>query len=186
MEQNKLKSVGFLGGAYAVAIALLFLLVLRSIAVQISPEPTILDEPYPDVSTEEKCNKEGGRWMIAPVQKYETFERQSPAVVNEKIQALCQGPLRFERERQAQEQKSMQMSIFVFVIGGAIAVLASQFVKSIKVLAAGFVLGGIVSFFFAGVQLWSMSAALGRLVTIIVLFIVVSVIGYFAFRDKPQ
>jgi hypothetical protein len=173
---------GFLGGAYAVAVGLLFLLMLRSIATQISPPPSPITEPYPEVSTEKSCTAAGGRWVLVP---QDVAGKSAASVVpGEKIQPYCQGPLAFERARDIQSEKSTQVSLFVFAIGGALAVAASAFIRQIKVLPIGLVLGGIVSFFIAITQLWMLSAEVMRLVTVIVLFALVLAAGWYGFKEK--
>ena len=62
----------FISSAYSVALALLFVLLLRSIAVQITPSPPPQTEPYPDTSTKELCEAAGGRWLQSAQElKYE-------------------------------------------------------------------------------------------------------------------
>ncbi|MDO8512595.1 MAG: hypothetical protein Q7S57_04935 [bacterium] len=175
---------GFLGGAYAVAVGLLFLLVLRSIATQIAPPPSPVNEPYPDISTQEKCSVAGGRWVT--VSQDVGGKNAMPVAPNEKPQPYCQGPLSFERARDIQSEKSTQVSLFVFAIGGALAVASSAFMRQIRVLPVGLVLGGIVSFFISITQLWMLSAELMRLVTVIALFVLVLVAGWYGFREKEK
>lgn len=182
MENTKKWSGGFFGAAYAVAVGLLFLLVLRSIATQISPPPLPITEPYPDISSQEKCTEAGGRWQT--VQQGYNEKGVPPAVTSEKLQPYCQGPLAFERQRDIQSEKSTQVSLFVFAIGGALAVAASALIRHVRVLPVGMILGGIVSFFISITQLWSLSAALTRLVTIIILFVVVLIAGWYGFKEK--
>ncbi len=45
--------INLISGLFAIALALLFVIVLRGIAVQITPPPEPRNEPYPDVSTKE-------------------------------------------------------------------------------------------------------------------------------------
>jgi len=175
---------GFLGGAYAVAVGLLFLLVLRSIATQISPPPSPRSEPYPDISTQENCATAGGRWVT--VSQEIGGKSVVPVAPDEKPQPHCQGPLAFERAREIQSEKSTQVSLFVFAIGGALAVATSAFMRQIKVLPVGLVLGGIVAFFISITQLWMLSAELTRLVTVIVLFLLVLGAGWYGFREKEE
>jgi len=184
MENIKKWGSGFLGGAYAVAVGLLFLLMLRSIATQIAPPPSPVTEPYPDISSQDKCTEAGGRWQTVQQGSFE--KGPAPVAINEKPQPYCQGPLAFERQRDIQSDKSTQVSLFVFAIGGALAVAASALLRHIKVIPAGLILGGIVSFFISITQLWSLSAALMRLVTIIVLFTVVLAAGWYGFREKEN
>lgn len=187
MDTNIKKiGVGFLGGAYAVAVGLLFLLMLRSIATQIAPPPSPVNEPYPDINTQEKCTAAGGRWLTV---QQDIAGGKGPVPVmapNEKPRPYCQGPLSFEREREAKSDKSTQVSLFVFAIGGALAVAASAFMRQIKVLPIGLVLGGIISFFISITQLWMLSAELMRLVTVIALFVIVLLAGWYGFREKEK
>lgn len=189
MEYNAVKKVssGFIGAAYSVAVALLFFLLLRTIAVQITPPPPLETSPYPDVSTEELCKSEGGRW----VKNNTAYPGEKPAPVLEDgrkltVEPYCQGPLRFELERRAQEDKSRQTSLFVFAIGGSLAVAASALLRHMRVLPIGLILGGIVAFITAGVNLWQLSAAFVRLVTMVVLFALVLAAGWYAFREKEN
>lgn len=178
----------FLSGAYSVALALLFILLLRSIAVQITPPPLPFNEPYPNVSSPDQCEAEGGRWIEA-TRDGSAPGRPVPATIEEETAiepGFCQGPLRFERERQLQEEKSRQTSLFVFAIGGTLAVAASVLVRTVRVLPAGFVLGGIMAFFVAGTHLWLLVPGLGRLITIAVLFVFLLGIGWYAFRGADQ
>lgn len=177
---------GFIRGAYSVALAFLFVLLLRSIAVQITPEPKATEGPYPDVSTPELCEKAGGRWIKNT--QVLRGERGAPIPIKgtENESSICQGPLKFEQERSAQREKSRQTSLFVFLIGGAIAVASSAFLNKSKVLAGGFILGGIFSFFVAATQLWMLAPGLGRVITIGVLFLVLIGVGLYVFRDKDK
>jgi hypothetical protein len=188
MNQNKSKSItgGFIRGAYSVALAFLLVLLLRSIAVQITPEPKAMEGPYPDVSTPELCEEAGGRWVKnTQVLRGEQGEA-IPIKDLDGESSICQGPLKFEQERHAQTEASRQTSLFVFLIGGAIAVASSAFLNKSKVLAGGFILGGIFSFFVAATQLWMLTPGLGRVITIGVLFLVLAGVGLYVFRDKDE
>ncbi|MEX2054612.1 MAG: hypothetical protein WD972_00380 [Candidatus Andersenbacteria bacterium] len=178
--------MNFVGSAYAVAIALLFLFLLQTIAVQITPPPAIMTEPYPDTSTPELCSEAGGTWFRNTGNK--NIGRPVPAPVTDQqlVEGYCQGPLAFEREREIQADKSRQTSLFVFAIGGAIAVAASVLIQQVKVIPAGFVLGGIFAFFVAGTQLWQLVPGIGRLITIAVLFLFLLGIGWYVFHEKKQ
>lgn len=174
----------FVTGTFAVALALLFVLVLRSIAVQITPPPKPLTEPYPDTSTQELCEAAGGRWIetaamkdkLQPVPRDSTVDRAP----------YCQGPLRFEREREQQAEASQQTSLFVFAIGGALAVTSSLLVKQLKPVSPGLMLGGIVSFFIAGIHIWMLTPGVGRLTTIIAIFIILLGVGLYALRERGE
>jgi len=172
--------INLIGGLFGIALALLFVLVLRSIAVQITPPPEQLTEPYPDVSTQELCQQEGGRWITV------SKSQEKPVAVSQGIQPqpYCQGPLTSERERTVQEEDSRQTSLFVFAIGGAIAVVSGLLIRTRRSVAPGLLLGGIVSFFIAGVHIWTMSAGLGRLITTIVIFIILLGAGLTIFREQ--
>ncbi len=170
--------------AFAIALALLFVLVLRSIAVQIVPPPKPIAEPYPDVSTREKCDTAGGRWVEQPVRE-QVSAPQTPVLGGEKFQPTCQGPLAFEREREAQTEQSQQVSLFVFAIGGGLAVASSILLLALRPVAPGLMLGGIASFFIAGIHIWMLAPGLGRLITIVVIFLVLVGTGMFALRERP-
>lgn len=169
----------FISGAFAVALALLMVLVLRSISVQITPPPGPITEIYPDTSTKELCQKAGGRWIPDSVGR---SVENGPAAKG----PYCQGPLAFERERQAQEERSQQTSLFVFAVGGAIAAALSLLAKILKPIAPGLMIGAIVSFFIAGTQIWMMSPGLGRLITIVVIFLILAGIGVYMFGENQH
>lgn len=171
----------FMSGAFGAALALLLVLVLRSIAVQITPPPEPMREPYPDVSTPQQCEAAGGTWIDNP-----PIDSTVPRAVtpDEKLTGFCQGPLAFERTRLQQEEDSRETSLFVFAIGGTIAVAVGLFLRTIRGVAPGLVLGGIVSFFIATVHVWQMAPGMGRLLTIIALFIILTGIGVYIFREK--
>ena len=173
--------VNFVRGAFSVALALLMVLLLRGIAVQITPPPGPETEPYPDVTTQENCDAEGGRWIDQPQQ---LGDGTRPVPVNEKLQPYCQGPLRFERERHQQDEASRQTSLFVFALGGALATVAGLLVAQLKPVTPGLLIGGIVSFFIAGIHIWTLAPGLGRLITIVVIFLVLLGAGVYAFRDN--
>lgn len=176
-------TLNFVSGAFAIALALLFVLVLRSIAVQIAPPPEPLNEAYPDVSTQERCEEAGGRWVLQPakVSPYEAAPVTSP--VEEKQQPYCQGPLAFERERTAQDEHSRQISLFVFSLGGALAVAVSLLIAIVRPVAPGLMIGGIIAFVIAGIHIWTLAPGIGRLITIIVIFLILTGIGLYVFRD---
>lgn len=184
---NKFKGAGtsFIRGAYAVAVASLFILMLRTIAVQITPPPQPLDEPYPNVNTPQACEAEGGTW-VEDVRS--GSERPVPVKLEgqEDIVGYCQGPLAFERVRRLQEEESQQTSLFVFAVGGALAVAAGALLVGVNVLPAGFLLGGIVAFFVAGVQLWQLVPGIGRTITMIVLFLLLLGVGWYVFREDAE
>jgi hypothetical protein len=169
-----------IGGLFAIALALLFVLVLRSVAVQITPPPQYLEEPYPDVGTPERCEAEGGRWITQP---QEQFAAMPPG---ERFLAYCQGPLKFERERMMQEERSRQTSLFVFAVGGALAVVVGLLIRTRQAVAPGLLLAGIASFFIAGVHVWQMSAGLARLITIVLIFLILLGVGLYVFRERPE
>ncbi|MGH7929683.1 MAG: hypothetical protein ACREQV_18020 [Candidatus Binatia bacterium] len=173
-------TINFVTGAFAVALALLYVLVLRSIAVQIVSPPEALMEPYPDTSTEELCQAAGGRWVTRGAAP----GGHESAPVDEDSPPYCQGPLAFEREREAQAEKSRQISLFVFAIGGGVAVAASLMVSLLRPVAPGLMLGGIAAFFIAGVHIWTLAPGLGRLVTIVVIFVALVSIGLYALREE--
>ncbi len=176
------KRVGanFVRGAFSVALALLMVLLLRGVAVQITPPPSPQTEPYPAVNTQELCEAEGGRWITQPEQ---AVDGPRAVPIGEKLQPYCNGPLRFERERQQQDDASRQTSLFVFALGGALAVVAGLLVHQLKPVTPGLLIGGIVSFFIAGVHIWTLAPGLGRLVTIVVIFLALLGAGVYAFRD---
>ncbi len=185
--QESVKRVGlsFINGAFAVALALLFVLLLRTIAIQIAAPAKPADSPYPDTSTEEKCKNAGGAWV--PVQ--EAKGGYAAPVAEDRTTApqyFCQGPLAFERERDLKDEKSRQATLFVFAVGGAIAAGFGLFLKKVKALAPGMLLGSIVSFFVAVVSVWQMAPGLGQLAVIAVLFVALAVFAYVIFREKPQ
>lgn len=172
-------SLNLIGGLFALALAFLLVLVLRSIAVQVTPPPSPLTEAYPDISTQDKCEDAGGRWITQPE---EAAVRAQP--VAEKIQPYCQGPLTFERERTAQDEKSRETSLFVFALGGGIAVAAGILLNATRAVASGLLIGGIVSFFIATIHVWVLAPGLGRLITILVIFAALLGLGLHIFRDK--
>ncbi|MDP3997741.1 MAG: hypothetical protein U1C49_02710 [Candidatus Andersenbacteria bacterium] len=175
-------TINFVTGAFAIALALLYVLVLRSIAIQITPPPQPLLEAYPDTSTRESCQAAGGRWVPETSAKNapQRLDENSPAVPS----AYCQGPLTIDRQREAQTESSRQTTLFVFAIGGALAVTASLLLKQLKPVAPGLMIGGIVAFFVAGTQIWMMSPGWGRLVTIIAIFVILIGVGLYAFREQ--
>ena len=177
--------MGFISSAYSVALAMLFVLLLRSIAVQITPPPENQVGPYPAVNTVEACEEAGGRWL----ENAKVVDRERPVAVplgESSVTGYCQGPLKFERERDQLADDSRQTSLFVFLIGGAIAVAGGALLKKGRVLATGLMIGGIFSFFVAGTQLWVLVPGIGRLITIIVLFVVLMGIGWYIFRDEEE
>jgi hypothetical protein len=179
-------TLNFITITFAIALALLYVLVLRSIAVQITPPPGVLTEPYPDVSTQELCEEAGGRWVEQPVTSDTTPRAVEPSTG--KVIPTCQGPLRIDREREQQQEDSQQTMLFVFAIGGAVVVAASLMVDMLKPVAPGLMLGGIVSFFNAGIQIWVLAPGWGRLVTIVAIFLILVGIGLYTLRreeDKP-
>ncbi len=175
--------MNFVSGAFAVALALLYVLVLRSVAVQITPPPESLLEAYPDVSTQELCEMEGGRW-VESANEVKNGAPVRPVSVAGEVQPYCQGPLAFERERDAQREASQQTSLFVFVLGGAMAVSGSLLVLQLKPVAPGLMIGGIVSFFIAGIHVWTLAPGIGRLITIVVVFIVLIAVGMRVFKER--
>jgi hypothetical protein len=175
-------SLTFVSGAFAVALALLYVLVLRSIAVQITPPPEPASEPYPDVSTEELCTVAGGRWVLRGGEA----AGRAPAPPVDNVQPYCQGPLAFERAREMQTENSRQTSLFVFVLGGALAVAGSLLIPPLKPVAPGLMIGGIVAFFIAGVHVWMLSPGIGRLATIVVVFVLLTGIGIYVFREHEE
>lgn len=178
--------MAFIVIAYSVALAFLFVLLLRSIAVQISPPPPPQNEPYPDTSTKELCEEAGGRWLENSQElQSERAESDSPQPASRPI-SKCQGPLKFERDMRIQQDDNQQTSLFVFLIGGTIAVAGSAFLRKSRVLSLGLMLGGIFSFFVAGTQLWMLAPGLGRVITIAILFLVLTGIGVYVFRDSDQ
>ncbi len=177
--------LNFVTVTFAVALALLYVLVLRSVAVQISPPPPAMTGPGPDISTQAKCEAEGGRWIESVEVTSERVTKPVPAPVPGFTPAYCQGPLRYELEREAQDEASRQTSLFVFAIGGALAVAGSLLIKQLKPVAPGLMLGGIASFFISGIQVWMLTPGIGRLVTIVVVFVVLIGVGLYAFRDLP-
>lgn len=190
MEPDKKKitkrwALTFVSGAFAVALALLYVLVLRSLAAQISPPPGPLMEAYPDISTQALCDKEGGRWIESSQEVTSGSPRAVP--VDEKsFQSYCQGPLAFERARDAQSEKNSQTSLFVFMIGGALAVVLSLLVDKIKPIAPGLMIGGIAAFLFAAGYVWTLAPGIGKLVTVVVAFGVLVGVGLYVFREHDK
>ena len=168
-------SVTFLSGSFAVALALLYVLVLRSIAVQIAPVPKPITEPYPDTSTQELCEAAGGRWVEAPSSN--AAPKVRPIESAGKVAPGCQGPLAFERERDAQYDRNRQISLFVFAIGGGVAIAAALLIAQLAPVAPGLMLGAIASFFIAAVHVWTLAPGIGRLATIVVIFLILVGIG---------
>ena len=145
----------------------------------ITPPPDIRDEPYPDVSSEELCEKEGGRWTSVDNAKGRTVAVPLEADARE----FCQGPLAYERAQTLQREQSRQTSLFVYAIGGGLAVALSLLVIQLKPVAPGLMLGGIASFFIAGVHVWTLNPGIGRLVTIVIIFLVLVGIGIYTLRE---
>lgn len=174
---------GFVAWAFSIALGLLFILVLRALSAQISPPPQPRTEPYPDVSTQALCEQEGGRWIESAGQvKNGTATAVRP--VPEDFAPYCQGPLTFERAEDLQREKSQQTSLFVFAIGGGLAVAGALLLAALRAVAPGLMLGGIAAFLFAGFYVWTLAPGIGRLLTIIVIFVVLSAVGMHVFRDQ--
>ena len=173
------KASAFTKAAFSVALALLLMLMLSSISRHITPPPEFSDQPYPDVNSEEACAEAGGRWVTGA-----TNQPRNAAVPTEapEISSYCQGPLTFERERKLQSAASEQTSMFTFAIGGALAVVASLMAKSLRPVAPGLLLGGVFSFLVAGFHVWILAPGLGRLATIIAIFVVMVVLGLHVFK----
>lgn len=176
-------TLNFITITFSIALALLYVLVLRSISVQIAPPPESLTEPYPDISTQEQCEAEGGRWIENVPGKNIDTRSAVPAPIEE-ARPYCQGPLTFEREREKQNEDSQQMMLFVFAIGGGIAVAASLLVHQLRPVAPGLMIGGIVSFFIAGIQIWILAPGIGRLATIVAIFLILVGVGLYALRRE--
>jgi len=172
-------TINFVTGAFAIALALLFTLVLQSISVQITPPPDYRDEPYPDVATEAQCDEAGGRWVTTDQAK----DRPVAAPLEENAREFCQGPLTFERQQTIQREDSQQTSLFVYAIGGGLAVALSLLVIQLKPVAPGLMLGGIASFFIAGIRVWTLSPGFGRMLTIVVLFLALVAVGIYTLRE---
>lgn len=182
MQENKpRRAITFVATAFSIALGLLYVLVLRGIAVQIAPPPKVMSEPYPDVSSQEKCAQEGGRWIQSQKQ---LTNGTTPGP--DKIESYCQGPLRFERQREQASEKNQQISLFVFAIGGGVVIALCLLIPVLHPIAPGLMLGGIVAFFISGVHIWMLSPGLGRLITIIIIFLVLVVIGLYVFREKDK
>lgn len=174
--------LSFLKGAFSVALALLFLLVLQSIASQINPPANpFMTEPYPDTSTKELCEQAGGRW----VERASYNPELSPAV-KDSAGPICQGPLRLERDREAKTETNRQTMLVVFAIGGTLAVAASLLLPAAQPIAPGLMLGAVFAFFVTGTELWILSPGWGRLLTILGVFVIIVSIGLYAFRDREQ
>ncbi|MBI1834021.1 MAG: hypothetical protein HYR90_04325 [Candidatus Andersenbacteria bacterium] len=172
----------FMSGAFGIALGLFYILLLRAIAVQVTPPPDIMNEPYPDISTEQLCDEAGGRWVPNPSK--ETSSTAPVRIEDGQVVAYCQGPLKFEREREIQLEDSRQTSLLVFAIGGALAVAGALLWPVLAPIAPGLMVGGIVSFFITAVHVWMLSASIGRLITLVVIFAALAVAGLYAFRDK--
>lgn len=112
-QTARLWTLNFVTVAFAVALALLFVLVLRSVSAQIAPPPGPVTEPYPDISTKELCGKEGGRWVENQNVKAPLDTRAPVAVPTDEKVSYCQGPLAFERAREIQAESNRQVSLFV-------------------------------------------------------------------------
>ncbi len=177
---------GFINGTFAIALALLFVLMLRSIAVQISPPPGPVTAAYPDISTKETCEAAGGTWTISTTSRFAQPQPLEPSVVEKVKQEFCQGPLAFERTREIQSEKNRQASLFVFALGGGVAVAASLLVARLKPVAPGLMLGGIASFFIAAIHIWTLAPGIGRLATIVVIFIILTFVGTKALADDKK
>lgn len=177
-------TLNFVTLTFSIALALLYILVLHSITVQISPPPQPLNEPYPDTSTQKLCEEAGGRWVESPAGESRTPVAVDPA--SQKLLPVCQGPLRFEREQEIQREKSQQTALFVYAIGGTLVVAASLLLNALRPIAPGLMLGGIVAFFFAGFQVWVLSPGFGRLATIVVVFLILVGVGLYALRKEED
>lgn len=176
-------TLNFITITFAIALALLYILVLRSISVQISPPTGPMTEAYPDISSQELCEEAGGRWIETGGPSKTIPRGPEPVVEN---QPYCQGPLAFERAREAQSEKSQQTMLFVFAIGGALVVAASLLVDLLKPVAPGLMLGGIVAFFIAGIQIWVLAPGWGRLVTIVIIFLILVAIGMRTLKREEE
>lgn len=178
-------TLNFVTTTFAVALALLYVLVLRSISVQVSPPPGVMSEPRPDTSTQELCEEAGGRWVEGGPGKAVPGRSFGPTPAGEN-QPICLEPLRIDREREMQQEKSQQTMLFVFAISGAIVVAASLMVDVLKPVAPGLMLGGIVSFFVAGIQIWVLAPGWGRLVTIVIIFLILVGVGLYTLRKERK
>lgn len=176
----------FLSWAFAFALALLSVLLLRSIAVQITPPPAPVDEARPNVSTPEACEEAGGTWQETPVG--EEGARTAPAPVAQKTvyQGYCEGPLEVDRERTKQEEASRQTSLFVFAVGGTLYIVASLLAHTARGVSGGLMLGGIASFFVAGTNLWLLAPGLGRVITLAILFLILIGVGWKFFEGREK
>lgn len=173
---------GFIAWAFAVALGLLYFLVLHVISAQITPPPVFRTEPYPDVSTKELCETEGGRWIESGV----VSDNGAVRPVVDGTKAYCQGPLTFERTDDLQRQNNQQTALFVFAIGGALAVAGALMVQQLRPVAPGLMIGGIAAFLRAGVHVWTLAPGFGRLFTIVAVFAVLVFIGMRVFGENAS
>lgn len=182
-SRSKIIVRGFVAWAFSIALGLLFVLVLRALSAQISPPPELSIEPYPDTSTQVKCEAEGGRWIETAGQ---VRDGAVPRPVSGDSTPYCQGPLAFERAQTLQREKSQQTSLFVFAVGGGLAVAGALLLPTLRAVAPGLMLGGIVAFLVAGFYVWTLAPGIGRLLTIIAVFVVLAMVGMHVFRDQEK
>jgi uncharacterized membrane protein len=176
-------SSAFTKSAFSIALALLFTLVLNSLARQITPPPQFSTEPYPDISTEETCTLSGGRWIVGSEPDL-TREKIGPNAPT--LASYCQGPLAFERQRELQAAASEQTAMFVFAIGGALAIAAGLTAKQLKPIAPGLLLAGVFSFLVTGFHVWRLAPGFGRLATIIAIFLIMAILGLRVFTSNAK
>lgn len=182
VSRSKIIVRGFVAWAFSIALGLLFVLVLRALSAQISPPPEPSSEPYPDVSTQALCETEGGRWIENPSQ----IKNGASRPVVEDAAPYCQGPIAFERAQTLQREQSQQTSLFVFAIGGALAISGALLLPALRAVAPGLMLGGIVAFLIAGFYVWTLAPGIGRLLTIVAVFVVLAAVGMHVFRDQEK
>lgn len=177
----------FIRALFSLGVAILFMLLLRTISVQIEPPPDPrMPLSYPLVDTKERCDDAGGTWVEGGAVKGSVRPAPVVAVAPGEAPAYCQGPLRFERERQAQEDKADRVAFFVYVIGGTVALVGGLLLVRMTPIAPGFLFGGVIALLFSAGKLWAFGGNVVRLITVLVLLVLVVGAGAIFFREKKQ
>lgn len=142
------------------------------------PEPkwdNFCKEPEMTYTTQESCEKNGGKWMQTEIVKEQMAK---PAVDPYAPKSYCDGQYNCRKQYENASQEYNKKIFIVYLIGGLIMTIGGLAVTASSTISLGILYGGIILLFTGVTRFWPAMSDMNRFIIIGAVLAVFLWIGY--------
>jgi hypothetical protein len=160
----------------AIGIAIIFVMFVNYTASAVFNRPEyedfckVRDQLILNQTNQQECVANGGQWTVTPDAYY-------PKPVPVDRQGYCDWDFTCRKEFEDAQEKYDSRAFILKVIAGFIG-LALGVLLAVESVSAGFLLGSVLTLFFATVQYWERFNDIIRVVVLAVVLVILIWIGY--------